>query len=143
MAIVLELYTSKVSESGLDPDRVISQFVPFLSSAVEQMRSKNIVHFDLKPGNILQCSGVWKVTDFDAAEIILDDETQHFSRRGTRGFTDPKILRANGGLATSKTDLYSVGVILYALFTGTSKRAFKEMSQGRYGELVTFIRQEI
>ena len=43
------------------PKDVISGVVPFLVDAIEQLRSKNIVHFDLKPGNILRCGKLWKV----------------------------------------------------------------------------------
>ena len=39
---------------GLPSKRVIDKFVPFFSSAVRQMRDKDIVHIDMKPANILR-----------------------------------------------------------------------------------------
>ena len=68
-----------VPENGLDPARVISEFVPFFSSAIQQMQDKGIAHNDLHSGNILQCGDVWKVTDFDLAQRV-----KPFDRRGTQ-----------------------------------------------------------
>ena len=104
------------TENGLNPERVISEFIPSLKKMVQQMRSKNIVHFDLNPKNILKCGGVWKVADFDDAEIVKNQK--EVSQRGTRGYTDPAVLEKRGGLATPMTDLYSVGAILAKLVTG-------------------------
>ena len=65
VAIVMEYCSSSlqgwmeerniIKGHGLASKEVVRDFVPFLSSAVQQMRTKNIVHFDLKPGNILRC----------------------------------------------------------------------------------------
>ena len=102
---------------GLLANRVISIFLPLLSNAVREMRSKKIVHLDLNPSNILQWAG------FDLAESIDDGEELRFqSPRGTPGYTDPDALY--NGIATSKSDLYSVGAILYTVATG------KKHSQG-------------
>ena len=124
VAIVLELCTTSLEKWMMQafsrPEPVVtnhpslSTFVPFLSSTIKQLRSKEIVHFDLYPGNILLCGNVWKVTDFDKAEIVPRRGRLPVSPRGAYGFTDPSILES-GGIATSKTDLYSVGAILYTL----------------------------
>ena len=92
-----------------------SKFVPFLVDAVEQLRDREIVHFDLKPGNILQCGGVWKVADFDMAEYVSDGYQLDVSPRGTHGFTDPDVLQQEDDqlvIATPRTDLFSIGAIL-------------------------------
>ena len=50
-------------------ERILSEFVPFFSSAIQQMHVKNIVHFDLQSKNISQCNDdVWKVADVDLAK---------------------------------------------------------------------------
>ena len=49
------------------------------------------------------------------AEIVPRKGRLQVSKRGTHGFTGPALLATGGGLATSKTDLYAVGVILYML----------------------------
>ena len=83
------------------------------------MRTENIAHFDLEPGNILRCGNVWKVTDFDAAEIVVA-EKKVSGLRGTLGYTDPEVY--HGGIATLITDLYSVGNILYVVTKGERHR---------------------
>ena len=153
VAIVMELCTSSLADliieedvfgKDLDPDRVVSEFVPFLSSAVHQLRSKDIVHFDLKPGNILRCGNVWKVADFDTAELVPDGGILQVSQRGTRGFTEPEMLRKGGGVATSKTDLYSVGAILYTLLTRRiyyRNHVVEDLSRREYEPLGNFIQK--
>ena len=66
------------------------------------MRAKDIIHFDLKPKNILLCSvnDVWKVANFDDAELVKDGEEEKVSGR-------------QSVIVTSKTDVYSAGAILY------------------------------
>ena len=56
---------------GLSSKEVMDDFVPFFLNAVQQMRAQQIVHLDLKPANILHCGGVWKVADFNLAEIVV------------------------------------------------------------------------
>ena len=63
--------------SSGQPKRLIDTFVPFLLSAVQQLRAHGIFHFDLKPKNILQCGGVWKVANFDRAEHMEDGQTHN------------------------------------------------------------------
>ena len=99
--------SASVEIIGFPSEKVISEFVPFLAKAVQQMRSENIVHFSLKAKNSLQCGGVWKVVDFDAAEIMKDGETRDIS--GSYGFTDPDVYEYDR--ASYQSDLYSVGVL--------------------------------
>ena len=124
-AIVLEYCISslqgwmnkeKVLGGDIPSEKVIDDFVPFFSGAIRQMRVKNIVHIDLKPGNILRCDGVWKVADFGLAVEINDGQQIRVSPKGTPNYTDPELLET--GIANSRTDLYSVGSILYELVTG-------------------------
>ena len=88
---------------------VIKEYVPFFADAAQQMRDHGIVNGGLKPENILQCGFTWKVTDFDLAEYIGEEEP--VAGQGTHG-TD--VVR-NGELVIAETDLYSVGTILYTL----------------------------
>ena len=129
-----------------DLDRVVGGLVPFLVKAVWEMRSKNIVHFDLNPANIFIGGDghFWKVTGFDHAEYLTPGDTTSFSPRGTLGYTDPDVL--NNGSGTDSSDLYFVGAILYTLVTGEIYIhdkplivGLEDLSDTKYGALGEFI----
>ena len=80
--------------------------------------SKGIVHRDLKPGNIwLAADGTAKVGDFGLA-LVQDQSrlTQDGAMVGTVTYMPPE--QAVGGQATSRSDLYSLGVMIYEMVTG-------------------------
>ena len=89
--------------------------------AVSYAHRRQVVHRDLKPSNILvNRSGQVKLLDFGVAEL-LDGPAPKPSAAGTGyrltlGFAAPEILR--GETATSASDLYSLGVLLFQLITG-------------------------
>ena len=93
-------------------------FTAQILRALQHAHEKGIVHRDIKPQNImLQQDGTIKVTDFGIAR---------FSRSMTHTMTDRAIgsvhyiapEQARGDLTDEKTDLYSVGVMLYEMITG-------------------------
>ena len=95
-------------------------FVPFLSSAVQQMALKQVVHFDLNPTNIWRCGPVWKVANFGAAEIVNPGHAGTLSEFGIKEihlteYTDPRLRR---NLYSFDSDMYSIGALLY-LATGS------------------------
>jgi len=96
--------------------QVARQICAGLAVAHEQ----EIVHRDLKPANVMiDGRGRAKITDFglaDVAEEIVGEE----ARAGTPGYMAPEQL--SGKEATIRSDVYSLGLVLYELFTGT--RAF-------------------
>jgi eukaryotic-like serine/threonine-protein kinase len=95
-----------------------------VGSAVQYAHERNIIHRDLKPGNILvKKDGTPKLLDFGIAKILQaensaaeQDLTHHTCRILTPAYASPEQLR--DGTATVKSDVYSLGVVLYELLCG-------------------------
>ncbi|XP_037087416.1 inhibitor of nuclear factor kappa-B kinase subunit epsilon-like [Pollicipes pollicipes] len=99
-----------------------------LSDGMKHLRDLNLVHRDLKPGNIMKYidvdgSTIYKLTDFGAARE-LDDDQQFMSLYGTEEYLHPDmyeraVLRKSAGKTFRATvDLWSIGVTLFHVATG-------------------------
>jgi len=123
-----ELISAKLNREGvmdvLESVRVTQQILRSLREAHEH----NIVHRDLKPDNILltraigQSEALVKVLDFGIAKIAAADrpidqfETQAGTVFGTPRYMSPE--QAQGAALDGRSDLYSVGTLLYLMLTG-------------------------
>jgi serine/threonine protein kinase len=88
-------------------------------SALSAAHANGLVHRDVKPGNILAApEDTWKVTDFGIAKSLEGDATVTSTGEllGTPAYLAPE--RLEGAAATSASDLYSVGVVLYEALVG-------------------------
>lgn len=87
-------------------------------SAIAHAHDNDIVHRDIKPQNILMNSfGQAKVTDFGIAiALSATSLTQTNSILGSVHYLSPE--QARGGMATKKSDIYSIGILFYELLTG-------------------------
>ncbi|WP_261806853.1 Stk1 family PASTA domain-containing Ser/Thr kinase [Lapidilactobacillus luobeiensis] len=87
-------------------------------SAVQLAHSRGIIHRDLKPQNILVTpNGQVKIADFGIAVALNDQSaTQTNSLLGSVHYISPE--QARGGMATPRSDIYALGIILYELLTG-------------------------
>lgn len=98
------------------PDAVA--FVEQILAAAKFAHRKGIVHRDLKPQNVLiDDEGRAKVADFGIAGGEASDITQAGTVMGTAEYLSPE--QAEGRETTSRSDIYSIGVILYEALTGT------------------------
>lgn len=133
--IVMELLegeslADRVRRGPLDIDTVLRLSVQIID-ALESAHSKGIVHRDLKPANIFVTSrGQAKILDFGLAKIdqnkpeassniptaIADGLTSAGATMGTVAYMSPE--QARGEVTDARTDLFSVGTVLYQMSTG-------------------------
>ncbi|WP_404409085.1 Stk1 family PASTA domain-containing Ser/Thr kinase [Jeotgalibacillus malaysiensis] len=90
-----------------------------LTSAIAHAHHNGIIHRDIKPQNILiDQEGNIKITDFGIAMALSATAiTQTNSVMGTVHYLSPE--QARGGTASKKSDIYSLGIVMYELITGT------------------------
>ena len=105
------------SNGPLSPEQAIP-IMRQLVSAISNAHYNGIIHRDIKPQNILMDSdGDVKITDFGIAMALsATAHTKTNSVLGTVHYLSPE--QARGGMATMKSDIYSVGIVLYELLTG-------------------------
>ncbi len=89
-----------------------------LTEAIIHAHTSYIIHRDIKPQNVLILDdGTVKITDFGIAMALNNKElTQTNSVMGSVHYLPPE--QANGGSATIKSDIYSLGIMMYELITG-------------------------
>jgi serine/threonine protein kinase len=125
----------------------------FLSvcQAVQHAHQKGIIHRDIKPSNVLVLSQdgtpVVKVIDFGIAKAVgqhLTDKTiytQFNQLVGTPLYMSPEQAGQSGVDVDTRSDIYSLGVLLYELLTGTTPFD-QERRQAGYDEMRRIIREE-
>jgi eukaryotic-like serine/threonine-protein kinase len=106
--------------SGRLNEQVVRRMAVQLLHALSYAHKRGIIHRDIKPSNILLTSGgTVKVADFGIARIVEEDDVPMGEAGeivGSARYMSPEQLR--GEDATPRSDLYSVGVLLYHCLTG-------------------------
>lgn len=105
------------SHSPLRVEEAVS-IMSELTSAIAHAHQNHIVHRDIKPHNILiDRNGKVKITDFGIAMALSSTSiTQTNSVLGTVHYLSPE--QARGGMANKKSDIYSLGIVMFELLTG-------------------------
>jgi serine/threonine protein kinase/tetratricopeptide (TPR) repeat protein len=126
-------------------------FVP-VCLAVQHAHQKGIIHRDLKPSNVLVAEQdgkpAPKVIDFGVAKAIeqrLTEQTlctQYGTILGTFEYMSPEQAEMSASGVDTRSDIYSLGVLLYKLLTGTTPLERQRLRDASYAEKVRMIREE-
>lgn len=122
--IVMELIQGKtlkeiiIEENGPLPWKWSINVAIQIAQALEMAHRNNIIHRDIKPHNIIITEeGVAKVTDFGIAKAVSNSTITAFGTTiGSVHYFSPE--HARGGFTDAKSDLYSLGVVMYEMLTG-------------------------
>ncbi|HXY37297.1 MAG TPA: serine/threonine-protein kinase, partial [Planctomycetaceae bacterium] len=143
--------TDYCDKNQLTPRERLELFVP-VCNAIQHAHLKGIIHRDIKPSNVLVTmhdgKPVVKVIDFGVAKALhqsLTDRTVYtrFAQMiGTPLYMSPEQAEMSGLDIDTRTDVYSLGVLLYELLTGMTPFDKKRLAQAAYDELLKIIREE-
>lgn len=108
------------AEGALLPERA-ADIASDVAKALDRAHSNGLVHRDVKPGNIMITNnGQTKVTDFGIARALSGDGEQTMTQTGmvigTAAYLSPE--QAQGNTIDGRSDVYSLGVVLYEMLTG-------------------------
>jgi serine/threonine protein kinase/Tfp pilus assembly protein PilF len=143
--------TQFCDETRLTPRQRLELFVD-LCAAVQHAHQKGVIHRDLKPGNVLITSHdgtpVVKVIDFGVAKAIgqpLTDKTIYTRLAqfvGTPLYMSPEQAGQSGLDVDTRSDIYSLGVMLYELLTGTTPFDQERFQTAGYDEVRRILLEE-
>jgi serine/threonine protein kinase len=114
------------------PVPVVLDTLARVALALAYAHTQGVVHRDIKPANVMldSASGAIKVTDFGIASITSACRTRTGMVLGTPSFMSPEQMA--GRRVDGRTDLYSLGVMLFQLLTGALPHASESMAQLLY-----------
>jgi len=142
--------TAYCDQARLSVRQRLELFIP-ACQAVQHAHQKGIIHRDLKPSNILAClydgQPVPKVIDFGLAKAMhqpLTEQTLHTAHGmmlGTPLYMSPEQAEFNNLDVDTRTDIYSLGVILYELLTGTTPLEKQQFKEAAFQEILRLIKE--
>ncbi|XZE53602.1 serine/threonine protein kinase [Planctomycetaceae bacterium SH139] len=142
--------TDYCDRARLSVKQRLELFMP-ICQAIQHAHQKGIVHRDLKPTNILVClydgKPVCKVIDFGLAKAMHQPLTEHSvytshgAMVGTPLYMSPEQAEYNNLDVDTRTDIYSLGVVLYELLTGTTPLEREQLRAAAYDEVLRLIKE--
>ncbi len=108
-----------VSRANLLPVWEVLEIAAEVADALDYAHANKVVHRDIKPGNILydRDSGTVKITDFGVARLLDNNRTRTGTVLGTPSYMSPE--QVTGAKINGQSDLFSLGVTVYQLLTGS------------------------
>ena len=143
--------TKYCDDNHLTPRERLELFVP-VCQAIQHAHQKGIIHRDIKPSNVMVTlydgKPVPKVIDFGVAKATeqkLTERTlftQYGSMVGTLEYMSPEQAEMSALGVDTRSDIYSLGVLLYELLTGSTPLTHKRMKEAAYAEILRMIKEE-
>ncbi len=143
--------TEYCDKNNLDTRRRLGLFID-VCKAVQHAHQKGIIHRDIKPSNVMitlhDGKPVPKIIDFGIAKATqqrLTEKTLFTEYRqfiGTPEYMSPEQAEMSGLDIDTRTDIYSLGVLLYELLTGTKPFEADKLRSAAYDEIRRIIRED-
>ena len=142
--------TEYCDTNNLSTKERLDLFMP-VCNAIQHAHQKGIIHRDIKPSNVMVTLhdgkpvpkvidfGIAKATDHRLTEKTLFTEYHQFI--GTPAYMSPEQAEMSGLDVDTRTDIYSLGVLLYELLTGTTPFDPNSLREAAYGEIQRIIRE--
>jgi serine/threonine protein kinase/Tfp pilus assembly protein PilF len=143
--------TKYCDDNRLTPRQRLELFVP-VCHAIQHAHQKGIIHRDIKPSNVMVTlydgKPVPKVIDFGVAKATeqkLTERTlftQYGTMVGTLEYMSPEQAEMSALGVDTRSDIFSLGVLLYELLTGSTPLSSKRMKEAAYAEILRLIKEE-